>query len=498
MPSRMVTYAGSISVDLFPHASRYTTRTAEASGWREPAQRPVAPFSERHLQCVWFDPRLRPQELETSRGEKVTIVDPGVWNLESGPDFLGASVRIGPGRRQVAGDVEVHVHPSDWKAHGHASDPAYSRVRFHVTFFPGAVDESLFPRGTSQIALRDALHADPQFSFESIDVTEYPYGARAAMPPCSQVLRDLSPDEKAVVLEAAGEERLRRKAERMAVALREKGPAQAVYEECLCALGYKHNKLAGRMLADRLPVAELREHAAGDATTAYALLLGVAGLIPLRASSRWDRGTRAFVRTLWDTWWKHNEKWASRCLDHSAWRTAGVRPANHPARRLMAAACWFTRPRLLNEEWQELAARHTAECLMLAAKRLEDTRGTYWDRRLSFSSRPGSRSIALVGRERITAILGNVLVPYLAALNVRQPFRAGLLSRLPAEAENTFVRRTAFGLFGRDHNPSLYRSGLRQQGLLQIFHDYCLNDRSRCASCEFPALVARQLRSGHD
>jgi hypothetical protein len=28
-----------------------------------------------------------------------------------------------------------------------------------------------------------------------------------------------------------------------------------------------------------------------------------------------------------------------------------------------------------------------------------------------------------------------------------------------------------------DHNPALYADGLRQQGMLQLFHDFCLPNR---------------------
>jgi len=48
------------------------------------------------------------------------------------------------------------------------------------------------------------------------------------------------------------------------------------------------------------------------------------------------------------------------------------------------------------------------------------------------------------------------------------------------------IKQTALRLFGQDHTPRLYRSGLRRQGLLQIHHDYCLGDRSLCAACPFP------------
>ena len=97
--------------------------------------------------------------------------------------------------------------------------------------------------------------------------------------------------------------------------------------------------------------------------------------------------------------------------------------------------------------------------------------------------------IALVGKDRVSSLLLNVLIPFLAATGEGAAFRAGLLDLLPPEQDNTLVRQTAFSLFGQDHAPSLYRHGLRQQGLIQVFQDYCLNDRSRCASCTLPGLL---------
>ena len=66
-----------------------------------------------------------------------------------------------------------------------------------------------------------------------------------------------------------------------------------------------------------------------------------------------------------------------------------------------------------------------------------------------------------------------------------------LLPHLPAEEDNALIRRTAHALFGHDHNPALYRDGLKQQGLLQIFHDFCLNDRTACRDCALAAAIGK-------
>ena len=83
------------------------------------------------------------------------------------------------------------------------------------------------------------------------------------------------------------------------------------------------------------------------------------------------------------------------------------------------------------------------------------------------------------------AIAANAILPYLAAIH---PESASLLCRgIPSESISAPMRTMANRLFGRDHNPgALYSAdGLRQQGLLQIFSDFCLNARGGCADCRF-------------
>ncbi len=473
---------------FFPLAARYRGDASAFPGVRERSARfRVFPYTERHLQCVWYDPSLRPSTLAAHDGEPVEVEDAGVWNLEAGPDFLGAVLRVGAGRRRVRGDVEIHIHPRDWLAHAHREDPRYAGVRAHVTFFDGALAPGELPPGAVQIALRAPLAARAAFSFDTIDVAAYPYAARAETPPCRTELAGWTPDAKQQVLDAAGHERLRRKAVRLSLRIEEVGPEQCLYEETLAVLGYKHNKLPFRALAARVPLAEWRERAAGDPLAAQAILLGVAGLLPERIAPRWDGATRAQVRSLWDLWFRHRERWADRLMEKGAWRTAGLRPANHPARRMAAAAALFiARP----DGLMRVAESATAPRAIQAAERaLAAARDPYWDRRLGWGGRALAEPVALVGEERARLFVTNVAIPLLAAQARVPPFSSGLLDRLAPEGDNQLLRQTAFNLFGPHHPGSWYRTGARRQGLIQIFHDYCLNDRSRCASCPFPALL---------
>ncbi|HEY8240845.1 MAG TPA: DUF2851 family protein, partial [Kiritimatiellia bacterium] len=371
--------------------------------------------------------------------------------------------------RRIAGDVEIHIHPYDWRAHKHRDDPRYQRVRVHVTYFPGRLPESELPPGAIQVALKDALAADPAFAFDHIDISAYPFAARAAIPPCLAELKTWSADARENLLDAAGEERLRRKAEALAARIEERGRDQVVYEEILTALGYKQNKAPFRRLAAILPLDVLRDETRGDPLAACALLTGVAGLMPPDTAPAWDDETRAFVRALWNAWWKQRERWQVRALSRDAWNFAGMRPLNHPVRRLAAAAQLFTQPDASPE-------------------RLASLVDPYWSHRQSLGGIRSDEPIALLGEDRIRAITLNVTIPLLAATG-DQAGVARVLEKLPPEQDNAIVRQTAANLFGRDHTPKLYATGLRRQGLVQVFHDYCLNDRSRCATCTFPALL---------
>lgn len=453
------------------------------------------PYSERHLQCVWFDAAYRPGCLQSLSGEAVVVEDPGRWNLEAGPDFLDAVLRVGAERRRVQGDVEVHVRARDWDSHGHADDPRYRRVVAHVSYFAERLPPGRLPAAALQIALRAPLQSDPQFSFENIDVTAYPYAARPAhSAPCADLLASWPPDKRACLLRSAGEERLRVKAGRMRAAIRERGAGQAFYEEVMAALGYKQNSAAFRQLARRLPLELLQRESGSDAVTAYALLLGVAGLIPARVSPRWDDETRAFIRGLWDAWWKRREQWDQIVMPRDAWRLAGQRPQNHPARRLAAAAALFTCEPALVTALSSLNPCRPAEWFRRAREMLNaDGRMTYWNRRLGFSSGPQKADVALLGDGRVSSLITNVVIPFLAAAD--QPV-APLLDDLDAEDDNALIRQTAFSLFGRDHNPLLHHHGLLQQGLLQIFHDFCLNRRTGCTNCRLvEALKASTFRN---
>jgi len=456
--------APSISETLFPRAAAYR-RQQPAEAVCETAGR-WFPYTERHLHALWFDERLRPQNLKTSHGEPVAVENPGRWNLEAGPDFSGAVLLIGREKRRVAGDAEIHIFPNGWKSHGHANDPRYSGVRFHITWFSGKIDESLFPPGTVHIPLADICAAD----LESLDLSAYPYHephAAAEFP-----LSRKSPDAISRILEGAGEERLRQKTLRMAWLIRQRGEAQALYEETAAALGYKHNKTPFRKLAQSLPLEALAQYG-DDWKPVYAVLLGISGLLPKQPGSGWPQASKTELRSLWDCWWREQHKWEEIApLHKNEWRLAGVRPLNHPVRRLAALSQWVA-----SGTFQGRARSPNAPPVLISvegrtARRAVPTQfpKCFWSTHTGWSGK--EKPAELVGADRLHAIELNVFVPCRLAKG-----DGSVLRNLPVEPLNSVIRETAYTLFGPDHSPKLYRTAFARQGLIQIFNDFILTGR---------------------
>jgi hypothetical protein len=155
----------------------------------------------------------------------------------------------------------------------------------------------------------------------------------------------------------------------------------------------------------------------------------------------------------------------------------------------MAAARLFGCDRDIGTELAAVYRDHPRAWISRARAVFEQNAdGSYWARRLSFGGTKHRAAIALVGVGLADAAVAMVAVPYLLAsgrLDADDP----VLTQLPAQARNALTRQAAAGVLGPDYPPALCRSGLRQQGLIQIFQDFCLTDRSGCARCPFPAAL---------
>lgn len=447
------------------------------------------PICERLVQAIWYDQRLHTGELRTTAGHPVRVHFAGWWNLEAGPDFHSATIQIGDGP-EVTGDVEIHLRGNDWFHHGHDNDPRYNNVILHVVLWDS--DLARLPltahgRPTPQLVLHPFLDTPLDQLYDELDLDAYPHNVGNHAGPCAELLAHTPAAATQDLLDAAGEERFAAKQRRYARWIHRGGADQAFYEGWMEALGYKANKTAFRTVAQQLPLTDL----AGNRAANAALLFGVAGFLPTDAVRARSVAGHQYVRRLWNTWWKLRPDFTARSLNPDAWRLANIRPVNHPHRRLGAAGALLKKhPDLLSKV---IGALETGGD---PARLFRQVRDEYWNHHFTLAGKTQAKPSELIGAARASEIVTNVVLPFVAALaeDTEHPrLRQNVLDRyaaLPAEESNNLLRLAAHQLFGSAAAAKPFlTTTCRQQGLMQVFHDFCVHDKSICRSCHFPDLV---------
>ncbi len=89
-------------------------------------------MTENLLHFIWQFQYFNKTELQTEDGETLQIIKQGSHNVNQGPDFLEASIRVG--KLILVGNIELHINASDWYRHQHTYDLNYANVVLHVVW----------------------------------------------------------------------------------------------------------------------------------------------------------------------------------------------------------------------------------------------------------------------------------------------------------------------------------------------------------------------------
>jgi hypothetical protein len=440
---------------------------------------------EQLVQAIWFHQRLLRDQLATLDGQRVRVLHPGFLNLEGGPDFRDACIQLGDDVPK-SGDVEVDLRSGGWRAHQHDRNPAFANVVMHVVW------ESEKPAGHEIPTLPlkgflDAPLGDLGLWLGGEVAKEIPEEFRGK---CCAPLKKLEHGQVLELLRQAAEVRLQSKASEFRARARQAGWDQALWEKMFRGLGYKHNTWPMQCLGELKPRWHTSESQPG---LVHARLLGISGLLPADLPHT-TPGTDHYVRSVWDSWWRERDTYADCILPSRLWRFHGIRPANHPQRRLALAAHWVTRPELprLLQNWcaTEVPRSQWGRTLFELLNVKEDE---FWSWHWTFKSARFKAPQPLLGSTRLTDLAINIVLPWLwaRALTGDEQIAARVKQRYlewqPAE-DNSVLRHARQRLLGTS-SPALFTTASSQQGLIQIVRDFCDHSNSLCDRCKLPELV---------
>ena len=292
----------------------YANQVAEIQGFYGPFT-----LSERVIQKVWLRQDFVSTGLKTMSGKRLLIKDPGRWNVHEGPDFKEARLVLDD--TELIGDVEVHLNLLDWHYHQHASDTNYDRVLLHVVLCLDSNADSVSRVQTSKGDTPELLYLLPLLEQ---DLESY------AMEDALLELEQQDELEWVVrFLELPFEERIRVLKQRSLIRWQQKiAYAQqrlktedwetACHSYALEVLGYKRNRTPMLRLATRYPLVQMRKDVCEHQTLAAERRTG-----NTQVEKSGEVNSIALL--------------AGRLFDEEAanWKLNGLRPANHPRRRLI-------------------------------------------------------------------------------------------------------------------------------------------------------------------
>jgi hypothetical protein len=443
---------------------------------------------ERLLQAIWQHQRLHRNALKTSDGKTVRVFHPGFISVEGGPDFQGAIIQIGDeGPR--SGDVEIDLRSSGWRAHGHEKNKSFQNVILHVVWDETKSNsKENVPAILSFQNVLDAPLAELGLLLENEPLRSLPENLRGK---CCSPLRELEETQLTKLLCEAARVRFQFKAAQFRARAKNAGWEQALWENLFRALGYKHNVWPMQNLAET----KLRWfHGVNSVFELQARLLGVSGLLP-NELTRAQKSSDTYLRHAWDFWWRERDGFENCILPRAVWKFHGLRPANHPQRRLALASHWLADKNFISkiENWCAVEIPDN-KSLRSLHEILQVERDEFWSWHWTFKSARMEEPQPLLGDARVTDLAVNVILPWFwirAVEGKNEKIRREVERRYfawPAAEDNSVLKLARQRLLGIS-NARVLKTASAQQGLMQIVRDFCEHSNAVCDDCRFPELV---------
>jgi len=468
---------------------------------------------EQLVSCIWAEQLLKKDKLYTKDGLRIEIISSGIWNLEGGPDFKDVEILL-EGKGIIKGDVEIHVCSGDWTRHGHSKQKEYENVCLHVFMWNDRKEKyvSIKNRRIPQLELYSYLKYELDKLADMIDIENYPHTGSANAGPCQKKLSTISLDDEWIgqFLDYAGDERILFKSERIEKQQESRTFEQVLYESIMESLGYKNNKEQFKCLGSLVTINEIKRLIPSNVSInerskrIQALLFGMSGLLPSQRSeyvSVKDKHTLEYINDIERLWLEFDNDIKNRQMDGETWSFKYCRPGNYPTRRIAAIS------RLLAENYEtgiyrviltlfEKIGKNESEkdqiktIIKNTMSLFMELFDNHWSHYYTFGGKRLKTKGRLIGKKRATVIFINIIIPVLLTY-ARKRGDSQLEGRLfmafkqhSKLSPNNVTRFMGYRILGKDlQEAKVVNTARRQQGLLQIFKDFCESDDIACERC---------------
>jgi hypothetical protein len=419
-------------------------------------------MNEEFLQYIWKHRLYKSDGIRTAQGEPLTVINPGVWNKDAGPDFFNASVKIGA--TLWAGNIEIHKKSSDWLKHRHHEDAAFNNVILHVV-----IDNDVpvkLPNGECLAVFIPQIDQRAWDNYhELIKAPQWPA--------CSHYIRQFDRLYQTATLHAAVVERLQHKTEAIGRIMAETKNDwnETFYRFLARGFGFKTNALPFELLAKNTPLKILTKHKK-NLTEIEALLFGQSGLLNEQLL-----GDDYFLE-LRRQYGFLASKYQLKGIEAHLWKFLRLRPANFPTIRIAQFA------QLICQS-ESLMSKITGTDSLGEIKKLFQVKAsTYWDTHYKFNT-PSRKKIKHLGDTACNNLIINSIVPLLFLYgnhtnkNKLMDKALQLLEGLPPEDNQIIDRWKELSVD--------VQNAFDSQALIELKNRYC--DLKRCLHCQLGSKV---------
>lgn len=372
-------------------------------------------YPEDLLQFLWKYKMYSPLNLFTVDEQLIEVIHPGMLNVDAGPDFFNAKIKIG--NTLWAGNVEIHYKSSDWFAHKHHTNKAYNNVILHVV-----IDNDC------EVICENGMKV-PVLKIHVCDALMGKY--RELMHQCKWLVcaghqQQMSSIEQTGWLDALLIGRMQERCEKMMDLLQLfKGDWDQVFFVMLArALGFGVNSDAFEALARSISVKHLMHHA-DNLLQLEAMLFGQAGFLNANLDDSYQQKLAYEYQFL-------KEKFSLKPIESSRWKFLRLRPKNFPTVRIAQLAMFI-------HKYPQLAG-NVAECgdIEQLRKCVDFSAGDAWLTRFEFGKQ-SSTCAKHLGETSQNLLLINAIIPFVFAYGLHhgnepiQEKALEMLASLPPE-----------------------------------------------------------------
>ncbi len=348
-------------------------------------------MNESFLHYLWQFQYFAKDQLTTTEGDPLQVIQPGIRNTHAGPDFFQGEIHMDG--IQWIGNVEIHIYSSSWVDHQHHTDKAYENVILHVVWSDDKpvlrADGSRLPT----IELKSRVSHERLLNYKKL--IESPEEI-----PCATQLDAVQSLIKLSMLDRALLQRLEKKADVVQkIVERNRGDwEETTYQLLAKNFGFHVNAEPFEQLALALPYSIIRKHAS-DRLLLEALLFGQAGFLENGLDEK-------YYQQLQNTYSFLQQKYhlQGTQLNKAQWRFLRLRPANFPTIRIAQLAA------LLQREHGIFATLMATTSIQELTKIFTIKQSDYWNDHYQFA-KTASEKIHSFGQFSQENIIINSVIP---------------------------------------------------------------------------------------